>query len=324
MSKSKSSKLLWPILAIIALLGLSGYLWLNNNNLKQEISTNKKELYEIEKVQAELETDYQNALESIESLRDDNKELNELIDSQKSDLSAQKAKINNLIWTQRELGKAKEEIAALNSISAGYVTEINTLKDKIGRLENANTKLVEEKQVLTADLQQEKIVTKDLTEAKAILTSQKEVLETEKDDLTNIVDIGSAIKINWMQVTGFQMKDDGKLKKKKKAKDVNVLRMCYKTETNMVAQAGEETFYVRYIDPQGETIAIEDHGSGILTNKLTNQEVRYSASNKIEYNNADAESCLDWVINYQLPKGVYEVEMYNKGYMCGKGSFELK
>ena len=43
----------------------------------------------------------------------DNKELNQLIDSQKLSLQEQKEKINNLIWSKRELGKARKEMKAL-------------------------------------------------------------------------------------------------------------------------------------------------------------------------------------------------------------------
>lgn len=321
---NKSSFTGWAIAIIIGLLGLNAYQWYNTTELKKVNTQKQAELFEIEKVQAELEKDYQDALESIENLRDDSKELNNLIDNQKQELAAQKKRISGLIWTSRELDKAKEEIASIKGMADGYISEINTLKAQNQQLMASNKTLNEEKVVLTNNLETEIKEKEEIAEARAVLVSEKEELTTLKKELDEKVEVASAIKVNWLQVQGYQLKDNGEMKKKKKAKDVDVFRICYKTETNVTAKAGEETFYVRYITPQGETLAVESLGSGVLTNKMTGEDVRYSGSGTVEYNNEDTEGCIDWQINFAPPKGIYEVEMYNKGFLCGKGSFKLK
>lgn len=321
---SKSSLSPWAIGLIVLLLALNAYQWYSNSQLKKDNSNQHTELLELEKVQAELDKDYQDALASIESLRDDNKELGALIDNQKSELAAQKEKINNLIWTKRELGKAKEAMASLQKKADDFLVDLTALKKENALLATENKNLSEERDVLSTSLSEERKLKSELAEAKAVLVSQKESLEATKEILDTKVAIGSAIKINFMQVEGFEVKDDGKIKKKSKAKDVDMLRICFKTETNMVTPGGDETFYIRYIDPMGETIALDDSGSGVLTNKLENTQVRYSSSGKIVYNNEDTDACIDWVTNYPLVKGDYEVEMYNKGFMVGKGTFKLK
>ena len=85
-----SSKVISGI-AIALLLLLSGYLWYENNNLKTENKVRATELAELEKVSAELDADYQAALESIDGLRTDNQELNALIDNQKEELACSKS-----------------------------------------------------------------------------------------------------------------------------------------------------------------------------------------------------------------------------------------
>lgn len=321
---NKSSFTGWAIAIIIGLLGLNAYQWYNNTELNKVNTQKQAELFEIEKVQAELEKDYQDALESIENLRDDSKELNSLIDNQKKELAAQKKRISGLIWTSRELDKAREEIASIQGIADGYINEINSLKAQNQQLVASNKVLTEEKVVLTNNLETEIKEKEEIAEARAVLVSEKEELSALKKELDEKVEVASAIKVNWLQVQGYQLKDNGEMKKKKKAKDVDVFRICYKTETNVTSPAGEETFYVRYITPQGETLAVESLGSGVLTNKMTGEEVRYSGSGTVEYNNEDTEGCIDWQINFAPPKGIYEVEMYNKGFLCGKGSFKLK
>ncbi len=323
-SKSKSGGSILLLLGLFAFAALSGYFWYNNNNLKTELSAQNKQFSELKTVHSELETTYHSSLESIQSLRDESKELNTLIDDQKKELAAQKQKINNLIWTKGELGKARDEIAAIQGMTAGYITEINDLKSTIASLQTSNSKLTQEKEVLITNLDEQKIKTAEVEEAKTILVKNVEKKESEIAALNNTVDIASAVKINWLQVSGHQLKDDGKLKGKKKAKDVNVLRICYKTETNVVTTAGEETFHIRYVDPQGKTIAVDDAGSGVLTNKLTDQQVKYTVSGSLDYQNKDAESCVDWHAEYPFTKGEYAVEIYNKGYLSGTGDFKLK
>lgn len=320
-SKSKTGLLLF---VAIALLGFNIYQWMSSNKLKATIENNKTELVSLEKIQAELDKDYQDALASIEALRDDNQKMNDAIESQKIELKSQKDKINDLIWSKRELGRAKEEMKSLNILAAKYVEELKVLKSENERLASNNVKLTKEKEVLTFSLEEEKKATTELSQAKVALVSKNEVLSEEKQQLDSKVEMASVIKINWLEVKGFQTQDDGKLKKKRKAKDVNVLRICYKTEANYIAKAGEEEFYVRYISPLGETLAVEDLGSGILFDKFTGKEVRYSTSGNLDYNNEDAEGCIDWQFNFKINKGVYDVELYNKGYLCGKGNFKLK
>ena len=127
-----------------------------------------------------------------------------------------------------------------------------------------------------------------------------------------------------MEVKGYEIKDDGKLKEKSKAKDVEMLRVCFLTETNMVTGSGQKKFFIRIINPQGETIAIEDSGSGVLTNKLDNSQVRYTTSGEITYKNEDTNACIDWTLSEKLMKGDYKIEMFNNGFLVGKGQFKLK
>lgn len=314
----------WSIVAIIGLLALNGYQWFNNSQLSTSLDNQQTEMIELENIQAELEQEYQVALESLEELKGDNKELNVLIESQKKELTAQKEKINGLIWTKRELGKAKEEIANLNTQTAAFVAEINQLKEENSALASSNVLLSEEKQLLVASFEKQQELTKELEEAKKVLASEKERLSDDNVVLTSQVDMANAIKLNYMEVQGFEVKDNGDLKKKSKAKDIEMLRTCLKTETNMVTPAGKKEFFVRLINPIGETVAIESNGGGVLVNKLDESQVRYTYTGSLDYNNEDTEACLDWMLSDYLSKGEYDIEIYNNGFLVGKGNFKLK
>ena len=314
----------WAIIALIALLALNGYQWYSNSKLKKENTTNKEYTMELSKAQAELEKDYLSALENLEELKGDNKDMNDLIESQKKELTSQKEKINELIWTKRELSKAKEELKNLNSMATKYVAELTKLKEENEMLAESNKSLTEEKTMLTTSYTMQLELNKELEEVAQSLEGEKVRLASTNKELISKVDIANAIKINWMHVEGYEFNKNGDLKKKSKAKDIEVLRTCIKTETNMVTNAGPKDFYVRLITSTGETIAREAEGSGILWNKLDDTQIRYTYSGIVEYHNEDTEACLDWVVSDQLEKGPYDIEIYNNGFLVGKGAFQLK
>jgi len=323
-TKSKNNLAAWAIIAIIALIGLNGYQWFSNSQLKTQNIRQETELVELEKVQAELEQDYTAALDGLEDMRSDNNELNSLIESQKAELKSQKDKINGLIWNKRELKKAKEEIANMNSQAAQYVAELAKLRDENANLMASNNQLKEQNTSLNTQYLNEQSAKREIEAARAVLAAEKERLSKTNEVLDTKVDMANAIKINFMQVQGYQLKDNGKRKKKKKAKNINLVEVCFTTETNLVTPAGVKEFQIRLIDPLGETIAREDMGSGILTNKLDNTQVRYTTSGTMEYNNEDTEGCIEWRVNDRLPKGMYDVEIYNNGFKVGKGNYKMK
>ena len=309
--------------ALVVLLLLSGYLFYSNTQLKKANNEQAQTMLDMEQVQHELDSDYQAALESIESLRTDNMELNALIDNQKEELKAQKARVNELIWTKRELTKAREEIGEFEKLTADYLVEISDLKESIEDLNEKNALLTGENAALTQNLQVEKQANEQLQQARAILVSEKEDLEAVKANLEEKVGLGSAIKVNWMSFEGGEINDNGEFKRKKRFKKKKVLRTCFKTETNMVVPAGEETFLLRIINPNGETLSSEDMGSGTVTDKLTGESMRYTMSGTLTYNNEDTDACMDWTPDHEMMKGNYTVEIFNKGYKVGTGVFKL-
>ncbi len=310
-------------IAIAILLLLSGYLWYQNTQLQQANKTQLAEMQELEAVQAELDADYQASLESIEGLRSDNAELNALIDNQKEELRAQKKKIDGLIWTRRELDKARTEIAEFESLTAGYLAQISELKSKTDQLEATNAQLVSDNSTLNQNLTIEKNANMQLQEAKAVLVSEKESLTSTNKTLSDKVEIGSAIKINWMSFNGGDLNDSGEWKTRKRNKRMDLLRTCFKTETNVIVPAGDETFYLRIMNPNGETLSADDMGSGELVDKQTGKTMRYTMSGNLTYNNEDTEACMDWKPSTTPVDGEYTVEIYNKGYKVGTGMFKL-
>jgi len=324
MTGRKNNLSAWAIIAIIGLIGLNGYQWFSNSQLKTQTIRQETELLELEKIQAELDQDYEAALESLEDIKGTNRKLNDLVESQKTELKAQKDKINNLIWTKRELGKAKDELANLNNQVAQFVAEITKLKEENALLASDNTDLREQNQTLNQQYLASEQAREDIEEQRTVLAQEREKLASENEVLDSKVDMANAIKINFMKTQGYNENDEGRRKTKRRAKNINLIEVCFTTETNMVTPAGPKEFQIRLIDPMGETVAREDLGSGVLTNKLDNTQVRYTTSGVVDYQNEDTDGCITWKFNDRLPKGLYDVEIYNNGYLVGKGDYKMK
>lgn len=138
------------------------------------------------------------------------------------------------------------------------------------------------------------------------------------------VAVASAIKVHNVTVKTAQVTSLGKEKIKSVATDVDKLSICFMTEINEVVAAGEETFYLRIIDPTGAPLAIESLGSGVSTDKKSESEFRYTTTATTYYTNGESQVCGGWQPGQNFLGGKYNVEIYNKGYLVGKGAFNLK
>lgn len=327
MSFSKDSKQKLTAIAavvIVALLALNAFLYYNYNKERTEKTELEAQNEETEKLKLELEKQYYDALSELESMRGKEENLNALIDKQKEELEEKKNKIAGLLRSKSSLKKAKSEISEMKIQLESYVGEINTLKEENALLAQQNSQLTEDKQMLEGEVTRERTMNEELTTAKAALVSENEGLSTEKAALSKKVTFASVIKTRDVSASGWKKKKNGKSKKKKYAKNVDYLKVCFTAETNEVTPSGTEQFFVRLISPIGETMAIEDLGSGVTTNTKTGEEIRYTRVSELEYNNEDMVTCFLWEPNAPFTKGNYEVEVYNKGYLSGKGTFKLK
>ncbi|MBL7830142.1 MAG: hypothetical protein JNK41_03880, partial [Saprospiraceae bacterium] len=295
------------IAAIICLLGVNAYLLYNKSKLTSANTQLTTQLDETSKLKLELETQYNESLSKLEEMRGDNEEMNKMIDKQKLDLQAQKNQISGLLKNKGDLAKAKEQIAQLTTQRDQFMAQLEELKMK-------NEQLSADKTQLTADLEAEKSTTQNLTAAKAALVSDKENLTSQNEKLSSKVTRASVIAVSKVEITGFKIDSKNKEHKKRYAKNIDRLRVCFDAAANDITDGGTESFFIRMISPTGETLAREDMGSGTLTTTDTKEKIRYTSVKDIEYSKTATQICLNWDQAEALAKGVYQVEIYNKGY----------
>lgn len=312
------------IVAILALLGVIGYMYVTLGETETERTELAEKLDETEQLKMQLNSQYYESLNELESMRGTNAELNELIDAQTADLEQQKNRISRLMGDRRNLSAAREEIAGLKATTAQYVAEINQLREANGLLTQQNASLSDENQGLQQTVAEANVANQELTNARAELMSEKQVLLGERAVLSEKVTMASSVKVGNIETTGLRLKNNGKTVRKKYAKNVDLLNVCFETTENNIVQPGDEVFHVRIINPLGETLAVEEMGSGVLVNALTKEQVRFTKAVEHAYTNGAGEVCLTWDAPAALAKGDYGVQVYNKNYLAGEGSFRLK
>ncbi len=326
MSTSSSSQRLIAIatVAIIALLGLNGYLIYSKVNQDKLVKKQNAELIEAEKLQTDLQKEYYQALSDLEEMRGSNEELNGMIEEQKGELKKQKDRISVLLKSETGLKQARTEIGQMKSMAQKYLNEIKDLKQQNEALSMTNLTLQEEKKTLTGEIQKERIANDELVTARAALTSEKERLESEKANLSKKVNIASVVRTQQISVEGYRLRNSGKEAIKKRAKSLDGLKICFNTLENQVVKAGQETFFVRIVNPLGETIVMESAGSGVLQLAESDTQIRYSSTTKVDFQNMGTTECLNWQPEIPFSSGEYQIEIYNKGHLSGSSTFSLK
>ncbi len=328
-SNSDSRQRLSAIAAIvfIALLGIIAFLLWNKSQLDTALSAQNGEILDNERVQVELEKQYYEALSELESMKTGNEELNSLIDTQKDELTDQRNRIKKLIKEGKsgkfQMDNARQEIAQLKSQLQVYVADVNQLKIENESLVQQNAQLSSTNQSLSQDLTSSKSQNESLAADKEVLLTEKQGLEVVRQELSAVVTKASVIQVIDVSASAWKVRKSGKPAKTKVASKTDRLKVCFTTTSNAVAPSGIEDFYVRLINPLGETMAIENLGSGVLktAEKL---DLRYTQIKDLPYENNAVVGCFLWEPNTPFKSGSYDIEVFNKGYLAGKGEFDLK
>lgn len=306
--------------SIAVLLGLCVFLLISKINTGRQLDATTMELTQQKDAFTELDMKYNEAVTQLEQQKGINAELDAKINQQLADLEASKTQIAGLIRSNKDY---KGAMASFQRQKDQYLAEIDDLKKQVGILTESNTQLTEQNQTLASNLNETQSRLQEEGAAKAALISEKTSLESERNQLSKKVDVASAIRVKNVEVKAKDVRSNGKERTKSKAKKADKLDICFLTEANEITPSGEETFYIRIVDPTGAPLAIESLGSGVSMNKRDENEFRYTTTATCNYTNGETLVCGNWQPGQNFVKGKYQVEVFNKGYLVGTGSFKL-
>ncbi len=331
--KSKLPLVLGAI--VVVLLCYNAYLLMEkfkNDKVKAAYELQSQELAASEALAAELEADYNSTIAKLDEAAAENSELAALVEKQKTELSKSKGKIQRLIdenkGTDAELAEVRQMLADFYTQRNGYLDEIARLKEENKKLVAQKKVLIEEKEVLKEVVDEQRVIEEGLRAEKTELEVAKADLEVVtrslKEQKEEFKDIASILKTNKVTTQGIKIRNNGEEKEVKAGRRADRIKVCFELLENTVAKPGPQTIFLRIINPAGETIAVEDKGSGTFDDRQHGGETRFTVAETIDYENAPTDMCMHWTDEQGFDKGEYTTELYHNGYMIGREKMVLR
>lgn len=294
-NKGDRNKIYFLIVVIIALLGTNAYLFIKDKKENERfvtVNTEKDRLrLEVEKIEVEL--DKVNAL----NLTLSEKLLKEQ-ELARGKIAELKAALQNGALTQAELATAQKEVRELRAFMKIYTEDILRLKKE-------NSLLKDER---------------DSLRASANFASQKaDELEKRNQELSAKVKTSAALKAANVYITAYRVKNSGKNIEVTKASSAKKLSVKFDIAPNELAQKDYHKIYLRVFDPTGNLIANENNMF-----EADGQEMQFSSSTSISYNNDNTAFNMDWINPNEFIKGEYSIILYADGYTMGRAEITLR
>lgn len=302
--KKDNSKIIY-IIIILFLLGTNAYLYFQFRNTESLLTERSDQLEGTEAKRQELDSLLQATQMQLESYRGENDSLNNIIDERNRELSQRAAEINELLRSKKiskkELNRALEQLDKFKYYAQKYQKEVEKLNAEIAELKTENTKIRKENKELE---------------------KKSEGFELKSIEYQNKINL--AKKLSAINVTGqgIKIRSNGHESIVTKASRAEQIKLTFSFADNPIADKGNKDIYVRIIDPEGNTLYMEETGSGKFLQD--GQQTMYTAKKSVNFDNSGDQVSMYWKKGNDYTKGKYNVELFCEGFQIGKGSFELK
>jgi len=294
-NKGDRNKIYFLIIVIAALIGTNGYLFFKDRqqgNRLVTVSAEKDKLrLEVEKIEVEL--DKVNAL---------NLDLNEkLIEEQKlarKEIESLKRALENNKITQADLEDARRKVAELQTFVNNYNKKIASLEKEYLFLKSTKDSL--ENSVRNAN-------------------ERANNLASENSNLNAKVKTAAVLKIQKAEIVAYRTKSSGRKVEVNKSSTAEKLSIRFSIIPNELAEKGHHNIFIRVFDPAGNLLANEGNRF-----EAEGQEMQYTHSIFIDYNNDNSTYTIEWTNPKPYIKGIYTVILYTDKTTMGKAQLELK
>lgn len=286
--KPKRKLPVFLIILILALCCVIAYLGYTYNNLKKQSEIEKTEL---ERQRGNLENELKSIYNQYDSLKTENDTMNlKLLAEQQRIEKLLKVNANNVY----KIRMYEKELGTIREVLKSYVYQIDSLNQ-------ANIALRSENLEVKQKLKQ--------TE------TEKDELIVQKEELTQVVEKAFVLSAKNVVITPLNKRSKEILK----ADKVDKIRTCFTIRENAVLPPGNKTIYLRIARPDDVILT-----SGVNLFEYQGEQIVFTASREVQYENIDVELCLFWTNDGQLTPGAYRVNIYVDGNDIGSITFALK
>jgi hypothetical protein len=286
--KPKRKPPVFLIILIIALCCVIAYLGYTYSNLKKQSEIEKTEL---ERQKNNLENELKSIYNQYDSLKTENDTMNlKLLAEQQRIEKLLKVNANNVY----KIRMYEKELQTIREVLKSYVFQIDSLNQ-------ANIALKTENIEVKQRLKQTEI--------------EKEELIVQKEELTQVVERASMLSAKNIVITPLNKRSKENLN----ANKVDKIRTCFTIRENAVVVPGNKTVYLRIARPDEVILT-----SGVNLFEYQGEQIVFTASREVQYENADVELCIFWTNDGQLTPGAYKVSIFTEGNEIGSSTFTLK
>jgi len=277
------------IILLIALVCAVGYLGFTYYDLKKQSEIEKAELT---RQREKLETELMAIYTEYDSLKSENDTMNiKLVAEQERIERLLKINANNVY----KIRMYEKELQTIRKVLRSYVVQIDSLNfaNKELRAENIEVR----QQLRRADRDRQ-----ELTHA--------------KEELSSKVEMASILSAKNIVVTPLR---NDKGRETIRYDKVIRLRTCFTLRENPILEPGPKIIYMRIARPDDVILT-----SGVNFFDFEGEQIVYTASREVSYENIDVDMCLYWQNDGQLVPGTFNLILYAGGHQIGSTTFALK
>ncbi len=293
--KRNSNVIYFLIVVVVALLGTDIYLYLQKNKSDVIIVNQSDEKAKLSQALDTLE-------QKVQEINASKTKLSAAMQTQKDSLESKIKVLRTQLakgkLTAAELKQANDEILNLRGSVAQYTHSIDSL-------EKTNASLRVERDTLRNNV--------------AVAKTKNDTLTKQNQDLSNKVQVASALKVAQFGVIAYKVKGSGKEVEVTRASPAKEIKINFTVAANAVAAKGSHDIFIRIIDPTGNFISGD---GGSFTSD--GQSLQYTYKTSIDFKDDGAGYVVTWANPAPFVKGTYTVILYADGYTMGKSSFTLK
>ncbi len=292
--KKPNTGVLYGVLGLlVVVLAVAVYLLIDTMNNLTVVSADLAEKTEYFRVERDsLERELRKIYVQYDSLETDNLEI-------QIEMKEQQQKIDKLIAIQADdaykIKMYKREMETLRSVLRSYIVQIDSLNMKNQDL------MAENKQLRNAEMR---------------LTTEKEQLEKDKNELEEIRDLATTLQATEINLVLLNKRD----KETNRIRSTEKVRVDFLLRANKVTPPGEKAIFLRIVRPDEVVLGSPE----MEMIELEDQQIPASASRIVTYENEDLPVSIFWTNDGEIVPGEHTVELYSEGKVIGASEFILK
>jgi flagellar basal body-associated protein FliL len=229
---------------------------------------------------------------------------------EKEELTRQREKL------ETELRVIYVEYDSLKSDNDTMNLKLQAEQDRIERLLKINANYVVQIDSLNMANQELRAQNIEVRQQLHRSETEKAELSQAKEELSSKVEMASILNAKNIVVTALR---NEKGRETDRYDKTIRLRICFTLRENPILEPGFRTVYMRIARPDDVILT-----SGVNFFDFEGQQIVYTASREVSYENVDVDLCLYWQNDGQLIPGTYSLTLYAGGHMIGSTTFALK